>query len=124
MSEPARAAGPSPLLDVRGLTVHFPVRAAGLFARERAYVHAVDGLDLAIARGETLGLVGESGCGKSTAGRAILQLIRPTGGSVKFDGVELTALWRRRFGRTAWGPELRALRRRMQMIFQDPYASL
>jgi peptide/nickel transport system ATP-binding protein len=117
-------ASAGPLLEVSGLTVHFPVRAARPFARERARVHAVDGLDLTIARGETLGLVGESGCGKSSAGRAILQLLRPTAGSVKFDGIELTSLWRRRLGRSAWTPELRALRRRMQMIFQDPYASL
>jgi len=122
MSE--RASQTPPLLDVRGLTVHFPVRAARMFVREHAYVHAVDGLDLTVARGETLGLVGESGCGKSTAGRAILQLVRPTSGSVKFDGVELTALWRKRLGRAAWTPQLRAMRRRMQMIFQDPYASL
>ena len=122
MSE--RSAETAAFLDVRGLTVHFPVRATRLFARDHAYVHAVDGLDLTVTRGETLGLVGESGCGKSTAGRAILQLVRPTSGSVKFDGIELTALWRRRLGRAAWSPQLRAMRRRMQMIFQDPYASL
>jgi oligopeptide/dipeptide ABC transporter ATP-binding protein len=120
----AGAAAADPLLEVRGLTVHFPVRAARPFARARTHVHAVDGLDLTIASGETLGLVGESGCGKSSAGRAILQLLRPTAGSVKFDGIELTSLWRRRMGRSGWTPELRALRRRMQMIFQDPYASL
>jgi peptide/nickel transport system ATP-binding protein len=111
-----------PLLEARGLAVHFPVRTG--FGRAPAKVHAVDGIDLSLARGETLGVVGESGCGKSTAGRALLQLIRPTAGSVRFDGIELTALWRQRFGRIAPTPALRALRSRMQMIFQDPYASL
>jgi len=84
-------------------------------SRELAIVHAVDGVDLDIRRGETLGLVGESGCGKSTLGRAILQLVRPTAGEVRFDGIELTIL-----GET----ELRPLRRRMQMVFQDPFGSL
>jgi oligopeptide/dipeptide ABC transporter ATP-binding protein len=124
MTEPAPNVAAAPLLEVSGLIVRFPVRATRLLARERVWVHAVDGLDLTIARGETLGLVGESGCGKSTAGRAILQLLRPTAGSVRFDGVEISSLWQTRFGRWRWGPELRALRRRMQMIFQDPYASL
>jgi peptide/nickel transport system ATP-binding protein len=114
----------APLLRVRGLAVHFPVRGGGLFSRKRALVRAVDGLDLDVQRRETLGVVGESGCGKSTAGRAILQLLRPTSGSVEFDGVELTAMWQHRLGRERWSPELRALRARMQMIFQDPYASL
>jgi len=114
----------APLLRVRGLTVHFPVRGGGVLSRKRALVRAVDGLDLDVQRRETLGVVGESGCGKSTAGRAILQLLRPTAGSVEFDGVELTGLWQRRLGRERWSPELRALRARMQMIFQDPYASL
>jgi peptide/nickel transport system ATP-binding protein len=104
-----------PLLRARGLAVHFA---------HRPVVRAVDGLDLDLWRGETLGLVGESGCGKSTAGRALLQLLRPTAGSVRFDGLELTELWRRRFGRAAWTHSMRALRPRMQMIFQDPYASL
>ena len=124
MTSEAPAVASKPLLRVRGLTVHFPVSSARAFTRERSYVHAVDGLDLTLARGETLGLVGESGCGKSTAGRAILQLVRPTSGSVTFDGIELTTLWRKRLGRFGWSPELRALRRRMQMIFQDPFASL
>jgi peptide/nickel transport system ATP-binding protein len=113
-----------PLLRARNLAVHFAVRGGRPFAAERPVVRAVDGLDLDLWRGETLGLVGESGCGKSTAGRALLQLLRPTSGSVRFDGVELTDLWRRRFGRFAWTGALRALRPRMQMIFQDPYASL
>jgi oligopeptide transport system ATP-binding protein len=97
-----------PLVSVRGLAVHFPVRRRGM-------VHAVDGVDLEIARGEAVGLVGESGCGKSTLGRAILQLVRPTAGSVTFDGRELTALD---------DAELRPLRRHMQMVFQDPFSSL
>ena len=103
------------LLEVRGLKVHFPV--AGGFLRQRAStpVRAVDGIDFAVARGETVGLVGESGCGKSTAGRAIVRLNRPTAGSIRFDGQELVGLA---------GETLRGLRRRLQMIFQDPYASL
>jgi oligopeptide transport system ATP-binding protein len=97
-----------PLVSVRSLEVHFPVS-------RRVVVHAVDGVDLDIGRGEALGLVGESGCGKSTLGRAILQLVRPTAGSVRFDGTELTALPE---------TELRPMRRRMQMVFQDPFSSL
>jgi oligopeptide/dipeptide ABC transporter ATP-binding protein len=116
-------AAASPLLEVRGLTVRFPVRSGGL-VRHIDYVHAVEDVDFSIVRGETLGLVGESGCGKSTLGRAVLQLIRPTAGSVQLEGTELTALWHRRFGAWRWRPELRGLRRRMQMVFQDPYASL
>jgi oligopeptide transport system ATP-binding protein len=112
------------LLSVRDLRVHFPVRRGVLVRREVGSVRAVDGVDLDVRRGETLGLVGESGCGKSTTGRAILQLERPTGGSVVFDGEELTTLWRHRMGRWTWSDRLRDLRRRMQMIFQDPYASL
>ena len=108
------------LLEVRDLAVHFAVRNAA----KGQSVRAVDGLNLDLKRGETLGLVGESGCGKSTAGRAILQLLRPTRGSVTFDGVELTSLWQARFGRDRWGKELKALRSRMQMIFQDPFGSL
>jgi oligopeptide/dipeptide ABC transporter ATP-binding protein len=103
--------------------VYFGVRNRGAMFGSRM-LRAVDGLDLDLFRGETLGLVGESGCGKSTAGRALLQLLRPTRGRVVFDGIELTGLWRRRWGRENWGRELRALRSRMQMIFQDPYASL
>src|SRR3979409_2649912 len=79
------------LIDVKGLKVHFPIKG-GLFGRTVANVKAVDGVDLFVRQGETLGLVGESGCGKSTTGRAILQLIKPTAGSVNFDGVELTTL--------------------------------
>ncbi|MGA2285617.1 MAG: ATP-binding cassette domain-containing protein, partial [Dehalococcoidia bacterium] len=105
----------SVLLDVRDLKMYFPVTAGIIFQRKVADVKAVDGISFAIRRGETLGLVGESGCGKSTAGRAILQLYRPTAGQVLFDGRDLCDMK---------GRELRLFRRRMQMIFQDPYASL
>jgi len=102
------------LVDVKGLKVHFPIKA-GLLGRTVAQVKAVDGVDLFVRRGETLGLVGESGCGKSTTGRAILQLIKPTAGTVKLDGVELTTL----------SPgEIRKKREQMTMVFQDPYGSL
>ena len=103
------------LIDVRNMKVHFPVTAGLIFQRKIADVKAVDGVSFQIRRGETLGLVGESGCGKSTTGRAILQLYRPTEGEIKFGQVELTELK---------GNDLRRMRRRMQMIFQDPYASL
>ncbi|HZR43002.1 MAG TPA: oligopeptide/dipeptide ABC transporter ATP-binding protein, partial [Ktedonobacteraceae bacterium] len=102
------------LVDVKGLKVHFPIKG-GLLGRTVAQVKAVDGVDMFIRRGETLGLVGESGCGKSTTGRAILQLIKPTEGSVKLDGVELTKIP---------AAELRKKRSEMQMVFQDPYGSL
>ena len=110
-----RGAAERPLLEVRGLKMHFGVRRGEKGSAPGAVVKAVDGIDLTVARGETLALVGESGCGKTTAGRAILQLYTPTAGSVRLDGVELTGL-----GREA----LRRSRRRMQMIFQDPLASL
>jgi len=103
------------LINVENLKMYFPVTAGLIFQRKIADVKAVDGLDFSVKRGETLGLVGESGCGKSTTGRAILQLYKPTAGSVNFDGTELTTLN---------GGALRRMRRRMQMIFQDPYASL
>jgi oligopeptide/dipeptide ABC transporter ATP-binding protein len=102
------------LLDIRELKKHYPVRA-GVFRRASRYVKAVDGVTLAIERGETLGLVGESGCGKTTLGRCVVRLIEPTSGSVAFEGRELTTLA---------APELRETRRKMQIIFQDPYASL
>jgi oligopeptide/dipeptide ABC transporter ATP-binding protein len=104
-----------PLLDVRDLTVHFPIRRAGLFGGHREVVHAVDGVSFAIGRGDTLGLVGESGCGKSTTARTVVGLYRPTAGEVRFDGVELGALT---------PGQLRPLRRRFQIVFQDPFSSL
>ncbi len=103
-----------PLLDVRDLRKHWPVRR-GAFGRSAAVVRAVDGVSFAIERGTTLGLVGESGCGKTTTGRSLLRLVEPTSGSIRLDGVELTALPAR---------ELRAMRKRMQIVFQDPYSSL
>jgi ABC-type oligopeptide transport system ATPase subunit len=103
------------LLEVAGLEKHFPVKAGMLFERTVGSVKAVDGVSLEIGEGETLGLVGESGSGKSTTGYCILQLLRPTAGSVRFLGKELTELGRE---------EIRRLRREMQIVFQDPYASL
>ena len=103
------------LIRVEGLKKYFPITRGILIQRQVGAVQAVDGITFDIYRGETLGLVGESGCGKTTAGRTILLLYRPTAGRVIFDGVNLTALK---------GEELRRMRRRMQMIFQDPFASL
>jgi oligopeptide transport system ATP-binding protein len=102
------------LVEVKGLKVYFPIKG-GILNRTVAQVKAVDGVDLFVRRGETLGLVGESGCGKSTTGRAILQLIKPTEGSVKLNGTELTKLS---------SDEIRKKRADMQMVFQDPYGSL
>jgi oligopeptide transport system ATP-binding protein len=109
------SAGGEKLLEVRGLVKHFPVKSGIVFSREVDRVRAVDGVDLDVAPGETLGLVGESGSGKSTLCRAILQLVEPSSGSVRFEGRELVGLSQR---------QLRPLRREMQMIFQDPHASL
>jgi peptide/nickel transport system ATP-binding protein/oligopeptide transport system ATP-binding protein len=111
---PSGSAGGVPLVEVRDLVKHFPVRG-GILQRTVAWVQAVDGVDLEVRRGETLGLVGESGCGKTTVGRLILRLIDPTSGSIRFDGTDITKLK---------GAELKPYRRRMQVIFQDPYASL
>ena len=112
----ARSAdGGGPLLEVRDLKKHFPIRSGVLVDREIGAVKAVDGVSFGVDSGETLGLVGESGCGKSTLSRTILQLLKPTSGSVRFQGNELNG---------AGAGELRSLRREMQMIFQDPYASL
>jgi oligopeptide/dipeptide ABC transporter ATP-binding protein len=105
---------PAPLLEARGLTKHFPIGGA-VPGRPSAYVQAVDAVDLDVYEGETLGLVGESGCGKTTLGRLLIRLLEPTSGRVVFDGRDLTSL------RSA---ELRAMRRQIAMIFQDPYASL
>jgi oligopeptide transport system ATP-binding protein len=115
MNDPATQKAPgAPLLSVRDLKVHFAVRR-GLLQRQVGTVRAVDGVSFDVERGATLGLVGESGCGKSTTGRAVLRLVEPTSGSVSLDGRELTGLS---------AGELRRARREMQMIFQDPYASL
>ncbi len=103
------------LVQVVGLKKYFPITQGIVFQRKIADVKAVDGLDFSIQRGETLGLVGESGCGKSTTGRTVLQLYSPTAGQVVFQGKDLTKLH---------GEDLRKMRRNMQMIFQDPYASL
>ncbi len=115
---PDRAApgadGGNDLVEIEDLKVHFPIRS-GFFQREVGTVKAVDGVTFQIRKGETLGLVGESGCGKSTTGRALIRLREPTSGTVKFDGVGL--------GTLGTG-DLRRMRRRMQIIFQDPYGSL
>lgn len=103
------------LLKVDNLKMHFPITRGIVIQRQVGAIKAVDGITFDLYEGETLGLVGESGCGKSTTGRAILQLYRPTEGSVKFEDAELTE---------TKGEALRKMRRRMQMIFQDPYASL
>ena len=102
------------LLEVKNLKVHFPVKP-GMFSRAHEFVKAVDDVSFSIEPGETLGLVGESGCGKTTLGRAIVRLVEPTAGSVLLSGGDIT-----RMG----GSELRARRRKFQMIFQDPYGSL
>jgi oligopeptide transport system ATP-binding protein len=108
-------AGDRILLSVSDLRMYFPVTQGLIFERHIGDVHAVDDISFEVPRGETLGLVGESGCGKSTTGRTILRLYRPTAGTIIFDGVDITRLS---------GEALRKTRRRMQMIFQDPYASL
>jgi oligopeptide transport system ATP-binding protein len=111
---PAAGRETSDLVQVEGLKVYFPIRA-GIFQSEIGTVKAVDDVSFVIHRGETLGLVGESGCGKSTTGRALIRLRDPSGGKVTFDGVDLMSLK---------ADALRRMRRRMQIIFQDPYGSL
>ena len=108
-------AADQPLLEVKGLHMHFPISEGILMRRQIGEVKAVDGVDFSLRRGETLGLVGESGCGKTTTGRCILQLERPTSGAILYDGVDINTLTR---------TEMLALRRRIQVIFQDPYSSL
>lgn len=103
------------LLDVKDLVMEFPVRGGGVIQRVTGAVQAVSGVSFSVDEGETLGIVGESGCGKSTTGRAVLQLHTPTSGSVQFEGVELTELS---------VPQMRPIRRDLQIVFQDPYASL
>ena len=109
------ASGSHPLLEVTDLRMYFPIMKGTLISRHVGDVKAVDGVSLSIKKGETVGLVGESGCGKSTVGRTILRLYEPTGGRIAIDGRDITH---------ASGSEMRAIRRQMQMIFQDPYASL
>jgi oligopeptide/dipeptide ABC transporter ATP-binding protein len=120
VSAPLPAAPPAPvaaepLLRTEGVRVHFPITEGLIFERRVGWVRAVDGVSLDVKRGETLGLVGESGCGKSTFARAVIRLVDTTDGKIIFDGTDVTALR---------GDGLRRMRSRMQMIFQDPYASL
>ena len=114
----ANGNGVGPLLEVEGLVVRYPVQrgvTGAAMRREKQFVHAVSGVSFSVSRGEMVALVGESGCGKTTTAQAVLQLIRSQEGSVRFDGIDVTALGAR---------ELRRLRRRMQIIYQDPYESL
>ena len=110
-----RTTAAEPLLEASRLVKHFPITRGVVFSKEIARVRAVDGIDLVLRRGVTVGLVGESGCGKSTTARLLLRLVDPTSGRIRFQGQDVTE---------ARGERLRALRREMQMIFQDPYASL
>ncbi len=115
MSSAARSNGAGPLVELENLKQYFPIKSGLVLDRHVGDVRAVDDVTLTIRRGETLGLVGESGCGKSTVGRTILRLYKPTAGRIVFDGKDITTLGE---------GELRPLRRRMQMVFQDPFASL
>lgn len=115
MSEENTVMKQNPILEVKNLKMYFPIEAGLLFKKRVGFIRAVDGIDFRIQRGEILGLVGESGCGKSTTARAIAQLYKPTEGQVYFDGDEITQLSSR---------DIIKARREMQMIFQDPYSSL
>src|SRR5205085_3217314 len=112
---PTNGTADGELLRVQNLKMYFPITQGIILQRQVGWVRAVDDISFTVKRGETLGLVGESGCGKSTTGRAILQLHKPTEGEVLFEGTDLTQIG---------GERLRRMRKRMQMIFQDPYASL
>jgi len=114
LSTPEARAGHGPLVEVENLTKHFPVRQ-GVFSTQKGVVHAVEDVTFTVNRGETLGIVGESGCGKSTTARLMVRLLEPTAGTVRFDGEDITHRGQR---------SLRPLRREMQIIFQDPYSSL
>jgi oligopeptide transport system ATP-binding protein len=105
----------TPLVEARNLVKHFPITSGIIFQRQIGAVKAVDGVTFDVMRGETLGVVGETGCGKSTTARLIVRLLEPTSGELRFDGEDIT---------TATGSDLKALRREMQMVFQDPYSSL
>ena len=111
----ARADGAEPLVQVRDLVKHFPITRGILIQRKIGSVRAVDGVSFEVKRGETLGIVGETGCGKSTTARLVMRLLDATSGAVRFDGRDITRLK---------GAPLKAVRREMQMIFQDPYSSL
>jgi len=114
MSAAAAPPAAEPLVEVRDLVKHFPIRG-GVIRRARGAVHAVDGVSFEVRRGETLGLVGETGCGKSTTARLVMRLLEPTAGSIRFEGEEIAR---------ARGARLKELRKQQQMIFQDPYSSL
>src|SRR3954471_11193947 len=113
--QPAASAGRENLVEVRDLVKHFPITRGIIFQKQVGAVRAVDGLSFDVKRGETLGIVGETGCGKSTTARLMNRLLAPTSGSIKINGDEIAHLSRR---------ALKPLRREVQMIFQDPYASL